>query len=544
MKSKYISRRQFLKHSTFGLLSASLFGINIMQPRPQKRPPNIIFFITDDMYPDMFNFLPEGKGKNLTPNIDRLAREGTIMINQYVSSPLCTPSRFSCLTGKYASRAQNRNFLEYTRRNGGQPVIHWNTFITNRDKILPHYLKEANYTTGMVGKNHVIEVHGLEHFQDYYADPLKPDVAAKIHRNYQKVVNAIHGCGFDYVDGIYHNNPDYLGLWKLAVHNLDWITACGLKFIEQNHNKPFFLYFATTVPHDPITPERSWKADRRITANGILPQPVQVLPSPETYPERLKQAGISPGNQRENLLWLDDALGALLQKLEELNILDNTIIFFFNDHGQKAKGTLYQGGIHNPSIVWRKSGFAVGQQAEAKISNIDFLPTILDFAGIQFNRNQIDGKSFKPILDKRVKEIHPALYFELGFSRAVIKGRWKYLAIRYPAALKNLSLEEPKQRLEDYNRRRIHKKLPIVNDDPSKPYSHLSAIPGGGYAEHESTGKKPGYYDADQLYDLQNDPNEQYNLARKKEFESVLIDMKKTLQQFLNELPGKFSLKQ
>jgi len=79
---------------------------------PEK--PNIIFFIADDMYPEMFNCLPEGEGKNLTPNLDRLAAEGTIMMNQYVVSPVCTPSRFNCLTGNYASRATNKQFLAKT----------------------------------------------------------------------------------------------------------------------------------------------------------------------------------------------------------------------------------------------------------------------------------------------------------------------------------------------------------------------------------------------------------------------------------------------
>ncbi len=100
------------------------------------------------MYPEMFNCLPEGEGKNLTPNLDRLAREGTMMMNQYVVSPVCTPSRFNCLTGKYASRATNTAFLKNTEREEGQTVIQWNSFITNRDSILPHYLRNWDIRRG------------------------------------------------------------------------------------------------------------------------------------------------------------------------------------------------------------------------------------------------------------------------------------------------------------------------------------------------------------------------------------------------------------
>ncbi len=122
--------------------------------------PNIIFFIADDMYPNHFNCLPEGEGKNLTPNMDRLAREGVVMINQTVVSPVCTPSRYNCLSGRFASRATNAEFLRKTEHEEGMTCIQWNSFLTSNDKILPHYLKEAGYSTGFVGKNHAIEAKG------------------------------------------------------------------------------------------------------------------------------------------------------------------------------------------------------------------------------------------------------------------------------------------------------------------------------------------------------------------------------------------------
>ena len=86
------------------------------------RPPNIVFFIADDMQRYMFNCLPEANDPYLTPNLDRLAQEGTLMIGQYVCSPVCTPSRFSCLTGRYASRADSPQ-LKATIRRDGQSVL-------------------------------------------------------------------------------------------------------------------------------------------------------------------------------------------------------------------------------------------------------------------------------------------------------------------------------------------------------------------------------------------------------------------------------------
>jgi arylsulfatase A-like enzyme len=521
-------------------LSCSHLQTKSADPTNYPEKPNIIFFIADDMYPEMFNCLPEGEGKNLTPNLDRLAAEGTIMVNQYVASPVCTPSRFNCLTGKYASRATNKQFLAKTQHEEGQTVLQWNSFITDQDSILPHYLRELGYVTGMVGKNHVIAAGGLERFPDFNADPRDPEIAKKIENNYLKVEHSILHCGFDYAGGIYHNNPDFIGVSELAVQNLDWITQAGVKFIDKYHENKFFLYFATTVPHGPTEPDRSWNANPKITARGFLDEVPAVMPARQTLPERLEKAGLG-GTHKENVLWLDDALGALISKLEEYHILDKSIIFFFNDHGQRAKGTLYQGGALDPSIIWKAGGFPCGNICEAKISNVDFAPTILELAGGNPEKD-FDGRSFKAALDGEEAASHESLYFELGYARAVIMGKYKYYAVRYPEYAKNWTAGERAAVLDRYNKGRTFRHMPIVNRDPEKPFSHLEVVPGGGQAENQSYGKKPGYFDPDQLYDLLADPGEMNNLAKNPEYREIVLEMKDELQKYLDDLPGRFDL--
>ncbi len=508
-------------------------------PEPEK--PNIIFFIADDMYPEMFNCLPEGQGKNLTPNLDRLAAEGTLMTNQYVASPVSTPSRYNCLTGRFASRATNEEFLRNTQSQEGQTVIHWNSSITENDKTLPHYLKELGYQTGMVGKNHVIEVDSLHFFADYRADPNDPEIKKQVEYNYNRTISAILKNGFDYARGIYHNNPNFIGLGKLAVQNMDWIAAAGLDFIDKNHDDPFFLYFATTIPHQPAEPERSWNASPLITAMGFLEEAPEVLPARQTLPERIKEAGLE-GNNKELILWLDDALGALLNKLKEYNILDNTIIFFFNDHGQKAKGTLYQDGVRSPSIIWKKGGFRCGNVGHLKIQNIDFAPTILEFAGADNPNGKFDGKSFKSILDGEDIHSDRSLFFELGYARAIIKGDFKYYAVRYPGFATNMTPEQRAEKLEAYNETRRFRQMKIVNEDPLAPFSHFSIVPGGEQAENESYGKKPAYFEPDQLYHISKDPDELDNLVNDPEYQEKLEELRKELQLYLDDLPGKFRL--
>lgn len=521
------------------LLAAFVIALTITAK--EERPPNVIFFIADDMYPEMFNCLTEGTDLYLTPNIDRLAAEGTVMLNQNVVSPVCTPSRYNCMTGQYASRSTSREFVKKTESEGNQTVIQWNTFVVPGQKILPHYLKDAGYKTGMVGKNHVIGVNGLYQFSDYWADPKDPAIAAKVLENYEKTRQGVLNAGFDYAESVYFDNPSFIGLGKLAVQNMDWIAQGGLDFIDQNADDPFFLYFATTIPHQPSEPLRAWKADPLISAMGYLPEAPKVLPARETLTPRVEEAGVK-GPNKEIVLWLDDAVGALFDKLEEKDILDNTIIFFFNDHGQRAKGTLYQGGTESPVIVWKKGGFKVGNTSEAYVQNIDFAPTILDFAGAKYKKADFDGRSFKKVLDAKTDKGRKSMYHELGYARAVVMDGFKYYAIRYPDFAQNRGLDERAAALEKYNEGRRMRKMRVVNEDPEAQYSHFSIIPGGQQAERESYGKLPGYFDTDQLYDLENDPGERVNLADNPEYAKKLEKLKAELQSYIDDLPGDFAL--
>jgi arylsulfatase A-like enzyme len=431
------SRRCFLKAVAGGGIALSMMSPQSVKAKSLRKP-NIVFIIADDMKKHMFNCLAEGKGKNLSPNIDRLAAEGTLLMGQHVVSPVCTPSRFNCLTGRYASRSKSANFVRSTQRHG-QTVIGWNTHILADDVTLPRLLKQQGYKTGIVGKNHTVFAPGYKKLH-YRADPTTPQSEARLAENARAIKQAMYACGFDYAVSIYHNNPDGNGPLALAVHNLDWIVKGALDFIDENTDKPFFLYFASTVPHGPTVKERSWGADPRITSEGILDEPVNVLGRREELPKRLRKAGIDqPG--KENILWLDDAVGALIERLEKHGLDDNTIIFFFNDHGQDAKGTIYQGGVSNPSIVWKKGGFACGRISNALVSNIDFAPTILDYTGASVSGLDFDGRSFRPVLEAKTDKIHDSLYFEMGYTRGVLIGKWKYIALRYPEHARNLSLD-------------------------------------------------------------------------------------------------------
>jgi arylsulfatase A-like enzyme len=425
------------------------------------------------------------------------------------------------------------------------------------------------YKTGFVGKNHVIDSvtkTGITTKLDLNANPKNPQVKEILELRYNALQNDIKNSGFDYADALYHNNPAWSGIKALTSHNLDWITEKGIDFITNNNKQPFMLYFASTVPHGPKNPAKSWRTDRRITSKGILEESPDVLPQYKgklTGPQnerinkdpgiersirnqialdkRLYEKGIS-GNDKSNLLWLDDSVNAILKKLEEVGALDNTIIVFFNDHGQELKGTLYEGGVNSQAFIWKKGGFEVGNKLDVSVSNVDFLPTLLDLAGDTISKINFDGYSFKDALQDKNYTERSSLYLELGYARAIIKNDIKYYAVRYPKWAQNLTYKERKDMLERRNNQKKKFGRPISTADPSEPFGHLVMIPGGEELERHAYTLMPHYFDSDQLYDLKNDPEERINLIDDPRYSRIYQDLKSELRIELAMLSDNFTL--
>ena len=543
-----------------------------------KKKPNVVFFIADDMYPWMFNNTKEGQKKdgtpkNLTPAIDRLAKEGVWLDNMTVVSPVCTPSRYNSLTGTYASRAINHEFTDFTKANEDQTVIQWNSHIVpGKVKTMGNYFQEMGYKTGFVGKNHVIESlsqMGEDARPNLDADPLAKDVKEALEYRYSELQKDIKNSGFDYADKLYHDNPNWLGIRALAYQNMDWIAEGGVEFIDKYSNKdePFMLYIATTLPHGPLDPAHSWLSDRRITAKGIIDKAPTVFPqdkgelskadlklienNPGLEPSirmrnslknRVADAGLS-GTSRENVLWLDDAVTALLDELEKTGELDNTIFVFFNDHGQDSKGSLYEGGVNSQCIIWKKGGFKVGNNMESIVSNVDFLPTLIDLVGGDSSNDKFDGSSFASALEGKPYQERTSVYHELGYSRAIVKDEFKYYAIRYPEWAMNKTPEERQVMLDEYTAMRESYGEHGIATDASLPYGQLELTPGGGGAEHNAYINMPNFTDPDQFYDLKNDPKEENNLINDPKYADQIKAMKKELKEkYLDKLPGKYNL--
>ena len=161
---------------------------------------------------------------------------------------------------------------------------------------------------------------------------------------------------------------------------------------------------------------------------------------------------------------------------------------------------------------------------------------------MKYDPAQFDGESFLPYLNGEEQADNRELYHELGYARAIRIGDFKYIAIRYPDKFENMTIEDRSRVLYSWNAKRRRTHMPYVTEDPTQPYSHLSAIPGGSHAESAATALYPDYYDRDQLYDLSRDPNEQKNLADNPEYAEKLAELKKALQKKIDDLDGNFDL--
>jgi arylsulfatase A-like enzyme len=485
--------------------------------------PNVLFIITDDQERSEFNFLPEGrdargKPRNLTPNIDRLAAEGVVFLNQYVSSPVCTPSRYSVLTGTYASRSPT---FANAARSGEQVNITWNSHIDGETPNMARTLQKAGYFTGAVGKNHVIKIksNGRETLAPADdADPRQPEVAAYYAAKQREQVDFFQACGFDFAASLYAGNLPGHTCKALEYHNVDWITKGALEFLDEwkQTKKPFFLYMATTLNHGPGPANKKYTGDPLATPAGLLDEPLAVQPPRSSIPERVRKAGLPVEGQACDLLWLDDGIGAVLKRLEALGQLDSTIVFYFDDHGvESGKGSLYEGGIRSVSFVWSPRYIRGGRQTQVKVSNIDFAPTIMELCHVPENdRHSMDGASFVSVLQGTEEGIHDYLFFELGATRAVLKDGWKYLAFRLP---------------------------PSLSPNPSKPYTHLADRPGGRGSEGPAMKFYPNYYDTDQLYCVPSDPFERDNLYRDPRQKDRVHAMRQLLREAVANVPGSFA---
>jgi len=526
-----------MKQNLAATLSLSAISALSSSAAESPAPPNIVFIITDDQ---SFDTIGAYNGKALTPHMDRLAKEGIRFTRAYCSTPMCTPSRYTCLTGEYAGRCSHSR---YTGRHPLGTIGRVFNSCIELEKNQPNMaaiLRDSGYATGMVGKWHLGEwIHGswrgkkwVPHpgwekmgFKHYpkKGDPTDPEIIAAMRHNQKEMQRELKEYGFEDSAGVYWSNLLEMENETLSkTHNMEWMTQGALNFIEKNRENPFFLYFSTTLHHGP-KPQKSLEEDANPLASGegILAQPVTGVQAPrETLKQRVTKAGFDENTAY--CTWLDDGIGAILNKLDELKLAENTLVILFGDNGYYGKASLYEFGVRTPCIMRWPGRIAPGQTRDDLIQNIDFAPTMLDICSITPPKKMtVDGTSLAPLFSGKKIDWREALYFEYGYSRAVCTKEWKYITVRYP--------DEIMKALESGER----KEPPVIG--------HIRSL------DRLIRKRNENYYSFDQLYNLSTEKqsehwdtlNEQKNLAEEPKHAGTLRQMKKRMSGFLNTFPDR-----
>jgi len=265
-------------------------------------------------------------------------------------------------------------------------------------------------------------------------------------------------------------------------------------------------------------PDKSWRDSMnhpKSSGEGMLEEAPEVMTDRTALLKSLEQKNLDPDTAHAGNAWVDDSVGAILNKLDELGISDNTIVVFISDHGSNLKGSLFDvDGINVPSIIRWPGEIQPGTESDALVQNIDFVPTFFDAAdAVVPEQYKIDGQSLVPLLTQEGgAQWRDDLYFELGAARAVRTRDWKYIAVRYTA--------EQVERIQG-----------SATEDLPKQMSYLGRL---GIGTRGSL--NPNFFDGDQLYHVSEDPLEQQNLANAPEHQERLVEMKKLLASRLKDL--------
>jgi len=504
-----------------------------MSPGSDTARPNVVVIYTDD-HPQ--EWVGAYGGNVVTPNIDSLAADGMRFDRYYVSSPVCSPSRYSALTGRYASRS--RQFQD-----GCPPEEHvnlaWSPGIAGDDENLASVLSDHGYRTGFAGKWHQGGLEETASLPDD-ADPDDPETARKMAENYEILTETIRGCGFDevhaaYSGNVFSNTPD-----AMAYHNTEWVTEGAREFLTDTTDEPFFLYFAPTLTHDPWKREQI-EADPRITPKGYLEDPPGAQPPREEVLRRVQAARETsePPTDAEHAAfmteeevrmgrtfatWLDDGVGVVLDTLERLGVAEDTLVVFTSDHGNKGKFTTYDAGARQPCLVRWPGVVEPGSSCDRLASNVDLAPTLFEVAGVDPGADyHVDGRSFLPALTDEGEYEREDLFLEITTERAVVTDDgYKYIAVRFPPEIRDEVADGARYQ---------HSGDPAGEARDRFMERHDLDVRYGAGEDF------PGYFDRDQLYDLVADPGEGTNLADDPAYQDRLEALQGRLEEYSRTLP-------
>jgi arylsulfatase A-like enzyme len=391
--------------------------------KARHQNPNIIYILADDLGWGDLSY--NGQNAFETKHIDRLATEGLIFTRHYAGSTVCAPSRASLLTGKHTGNVSVR--------------VNLDNLVDDSEPTLASVLKEAGYSTGLIGKwgighpppnddpkrkgfDYAYGYINMWHAHNYYPDFLvRNGVEERIEGN---VIG-------EYVAMVTWDDPKPAGVGysiEQTHYSHELLEDDALQFIERNKDNPFFLLFSVQIPHANNEADNGMEIpDYGIFADKDWPEP---------------EKGFAA-----QIVRLDESVGLIRAKLEDLGIAENTLIIFTSDNGPHQEGghkvdffnsngilrgtkrDLYEGGIRVPTVAWWPARIKPGRTTDHISAFWDVLPTFCEIAGVD-QPEGIDGISFLPTLtgNREDQNQHEYLYwefFEANGRQAIVMNNYK-----------------------------------------------------------------------------------------------------------------------
>ena len=420
------------------ILCMGLFAANTQADAAQKKPLNFVFFLVDDLgYMDVGCNNPDSLYE--TPHIDGLARSAMRFTDGYAANPVCSPTRYSIMTGKYPSRVDATNFFS-GRRGGRFMPAPLNDKMPLAEATIAETLRSRGYATFFAGKWH------LGPTEEFWPTRQGFDVN-----------KGGWSRGGPYGPGKYftpYGNPR-LEDGPEGEHLPDRLATEASQFIEQHKDGPFLTYLAFYSVHTPLVgrPDLIKKYERKIERLGLAEKEQfadeeQALPIDAPRRVRTIQAHATYAAMVEAM---DQAVGKVLAKLEELGLDDNTAVMLMSDNGglstsegsptsnlplRGGKGWVYEGGIREPFMIRWPGVAKPGSTCDVPVISTDFYPTMLEMAGLPPRpRQHRDGVSLVPLLRGGKRLDRDAIYWHYphysnqgGFPGGAIRmGDWKLI---------------------------------------------------------------------------------------------------------------------
>ncbi len=450
-----------LKPFLYLFLSLLHFSCNQQtNPGAEESPPNIIYILADDLgYNELGSY---GQSKIETPNLDALAANGMKFTQHYSGSPVCAPSRAVLLTGKHTGHAYVRGNDEW----GSRGEV-WDYRAMFRDSSLEgqrplpegtptigSLLQGAGYTTGIVGKwglgaPHTHSIPNKMGFDFFYGYNCQRQAHTfyplHLYKNENRVylnndtvppkMKLVEGAD-PYLEASYAN-------YFLEDYSPDLMFEEIQGFVDENKDKPFFLYWANPIPHVPLQAPKKW-IDYYVEKFG---EEEPYLGDQGYFPTRYPRATYAA-----MVSYMDEQIGFLIEQLKREGLYENTLILFSSDNGPtyaggadtqwfdsakpfgseygRAKGFVHEGGIRVPMIASWPGKIEPGSNSDHISAFWDVLPTLCEVTGVN-PPEDIDGISFLPtLLGNEEQKEHNYLYWEFPSytgQRALRMGKWKLI---------------------------------------------------------------------------------------------------------------------